>query len=134
MSSPVKRPISRRTCSNRSRLPVSRPGRRREFGKNFIETGKSPKRHQTMLRLEASTNLPAASAPRRRNNAKAQTWKTQLGCFGSRARLHGNELFLWSTSRQAGDDHSSPGSRGTRHNIFRYGRGLWPVFERGTRG
>src|SRR5260370_31730820 len=33
---------------------------------------------------------------RRRKNAEAQTWKKQLGSFGSRARLHGNELFLRS--------------------------------------
>src|SRR5450631_820376 len=30
----------------------------------------------------------------RRNNAKAQTWKKQLGSFGSRVRVHGHELFL----------------------------------------
>jgi aryl-alcohol dehydrogenase-like predicted oxidoreductase len=33
------------------------------------------------------------SQRRRRNNAEAQTWKKQLGSFGSRLRLHGNELF-----------------------------------------
>jgi quercetin dioxygenase-like cupin family protein len=49
------------------------------------------------------------------------------GSFGSRARLHGNELFLRSAQRQAGDDHSDPGSRGTRHHILRYRRGLRPV-------
>src|SRR6266702_7393296 len=32
--------------------------------------------------------------PRWRNNAETQTWKKQLGSFGPRAGLHGNELFL----------------------------------------
>jgi hypothetical protein len=35
---------------------------------------------------------------------KAQTWKQQPGSLGPRARLHGNELFLRSAQRQAGDD------------------------------
>jgi len=34
-----------------------------------------------------------------------------LGCMG-------NELFLRPAQRQAGDDLSSPGSRGTRHRIL----------------
>ena len=70
---------------------------------------------------------------RRRNNAEAQTWKKQLGSFGPRPRLHGNELFLRPARRQAGDDLSSSDGRGTRHHILRHGRGLRSVHERGTR-
>src|SRR5206468_2448905 len=65
----------------------------------------------------------------RRNNAKAQTWKKQSGSLCSRTRLHGNEFFLWSASRQAGDDHSDPGSRGTRRHILRHRRGLRTVHK-----
>src|ERR1017187_6103928 len=53
-------------------------------------------------------------------NAKAQTWKERPGGFGSWARLHGNELFLWSAQRQAGDDVSNPGGRGTRRHVLRH--------------
>src|SRR5438309_6691140 len=49
--------------------------------------------------------------PGRRNNAKAQTRKKQCGSFGPGARLHGNEHVLWSASRQAADDLSSPRRR-----------------------
>ena len=65
---------------------------------------------------------------------KRKLGKKRPGSFGSRARLHGNELRLRSACRQAGDDLSAAGGRRTRHHILRYGRGLWSVYERRTRG
>src|ERR1700690_4483617 len=53
----------------------------------------------------------------RRNNAKAQTWKKQLRSIGHRARLHGNELRLWSSCGQEGDDLSDSVCRRTWRNI-----------------
>src|SRR5438132_11088475 len=38
------------------------------------------------------------------NNAEAHTWKKRFGSLGSRARLHGQELFLRPAPGQAGDD------------------------------
>ena len=58
----------------------------------------------------------------------------QPGSFGYRARLHGNELWLRSAWRQAGDDLTAPGGRRTRRHILRYRRSLRPVHERRTRG
>ncbi len=43
-----------------------------------------------------------------RGNEKTQTRKKQSGSLGYWARLHGNELWLWSGRRQAGDDLGHP--------------------------
>src|SRR5260370_21109475 len=72
--------------------------------------------------------------PRRRNNAETQTWKKQAGRKGYRTRLKGNEVWLRSGRRQAGNDlgHSS-GSR-TRRHILRYRRSVRSIHERRTSG
>ena len=44
----------------------------------------------------------------------------------TRRRLHEHELFLRPAQRQAGDGRSSPGRRGTRRQVLRHRRGLWP--------
>src|ERR1700722_11801277 len=62
----------------------------------------------------------AVCTERRRNYAKAQTRKRQLGSLGSRPRLHGNELFLWPAQRQEGDDRASCRRRRSRRHILRY--------------
>jgi len=55
-----------------------------------------------------------------KTNAEAHTWKQSPGSLGSRARLHGNELFLRSVPRQAGDDPTSSVGRRTGHHILRH--------------
>jgi mannose-6-phosphate isomerase-like protein (cupin superfamily) len=61
----------------------------------------------------------------RRNNAKAQTWKKQFGSFGNRTWLHGNELWLRSCRRQAGDDLGHPGkAMRTQHPSIRPSPGV----------
>src|SRR6266852_2925149 len=62
-------------------------------------------------------SLEMRETPRRRNNAETQTWKKQPGSIGDRTRLHGNEFWLRSRRRQAGNDlgHSS-GSRTRKTN------------------
>src|SRR5690348_8520107 len=90
-----------------------------ESGKNFIEIGKRRNVQETMIRL--AMPLEADGIPRlRRNNAEAQTWKEQLGSFGPRFRLHGNELWLWSGWRQTGDDLTHSLGARTRRHILRY--------------
>src|SRR2546425_8445576 len=49
-------------------------------------------------------------------NAKAQT--QQFGSLGHRARLHGNELWLRSGCRQAGDDLADPVRRRTWRHVL----------------
>src|SRR5207302_10765289 len=61
----------------------------------------------------------------RRKNAKAQTWKEQPGGFGSRARLHGNDVCLWSTCGQERDDQASSRGCGKRRHILGYRRRRW---------
>src|SRR5580700_9709740 len=87
-----------------------------EPGKNFIETGKRSKVQETILRLALSFEAYGISQ-RWRNNAETRTWKKQIGGLGSRPRLHGDELLLWPTQRQAGDDATASCRRGSRHHL-----------------
>src|SRR3989441_642942 len=77
---------------------------------------------RTELLTEESTNF--AERPiedyNERRAQQMQSWKEQPGSFGPRAGLHGNELWLRSGRRQAGDDLTDSNGRRTRHNVLRH--------------
>src|SRR5437899_1886641 len=67
------------------------------------------------------------SMPLRRNHAKTQTRKEELGSLRSRAWLYGAELWLRSAGRQAGGDFADSIRRRTGRDIVRHRRSLRPV-------
>src|SRR5207302_6977683 len=88
-----------------------------------------PNRHSVSLEWAGWTSETAEGhshpgppdfATKGNHNAKTQTRKKQSRSLSPRARLHGNELFLWPTQRQAGDDLCSACRRGTWRHILRY--------------
>src|SRR5271166_3982607 len=75
-----------------------------------------------------------ADNPEGPSHAKAQTRKKWTRGFRPRPRLHGHDFLLRSARRQGGDDFAHPRGRRTRRHLLRYGRSLWPLQQRGTRG
>src|SRR5437879_2685958 len=98
----------------------------------FFDTAQiyGPFTNEELVRSDEVTLL---TAPRRRNNAKAQTRKQQSGSLGDRARLHGNELRLRSGWRQEGDDCPYTACRRTGRHIFRHRSNLRSLHERRAR-
>src|ERR1035441_2684876 len=109
-----------------------------EDGNSFVRAfrtweGVPPARWREQQRARAASQ-PEPIQFVRRNNAKAETWKKQLRSLGHRARLHGNELRLWSGCGQKGDDLSDSVCRRTWRNVLRHRRSLRSFHQRRTRG
>ena len=62
---------------------------------------------------------------------QAQTRQAGPRGLGDRARLHGHEPVLWSGGRR-GVDRDAASRHRSRLHVFRHGRGLWAVRQRGA--
>ncbi len=82
---------------------------------------------------EVLSRLTVWGSNRERRHAEAHTRKEQSGCLGAGARMHGDDLCLRSTRRQAGDDRAPPVGRRPGHHLLRHRRSLRPIQQRRAR-
>ena len=83
--------------------------------------------------LAAGPLLSAAATAQPKREGKMKTRKLgKLEVSEARCRVHEHQRQLRSARRQSPGDWGHSGSLRKRRHLLRYGRSVWPVYERGT--